>query len=377
VKTRHELVAEAKAVVAEITPEAAHERMSGGGGPLVIDVREPDEVAGGVIEGAQVIPRGFLELRIEDLCRDRAREIIVYCAGGTRSALAAKSLREMGYERAVSMAGGFDGWKGSGLPWKVEAQLSAGQKARYARHLLLPEVGEAGQRKLLASKVLIVGAGGLGSPAAFYLAAAGVGTLGIVDHDRVDLSNLQRQILHRERDAGVAKVDSAARAIGELNSDVRVRKYQERLSADNVARILGDEAWDVLLDGCDNFSTRYLINDACVAARLPNVHGSIYRFEGQISVFAPSLGGPCYRCLYPEPPPPEFAPNCAEAGVVGALPGVVGTLQAIEVIKLLLGKGEALTGRLLQFDALANRWRELKLSRDQSCRVCGEASRQS
>ena len=369
--TKDQLISQAKAGIREATPDQVRARLEGRPEVLLLDVREGEEVATGIIPRAKHIPRGFLELRIEDLERDREREIILYCAGGNRSALAARSLRELGYTNVTSMSGGFTGWKNAGLPWVVEPQLTQEQKVRYSRHIMLPEVGEDGQKRLLGAKVLLVGAGGLGSPAGFYLAAAGVGTLGIVDPDVVDTSNLQRQILHRSQDAGTPKVDSAERAIRDLNPDVRVVKYREMLTSENIMRIL-DEGWEVVVDGCDNFPTRYLINDACVFRGIPNVHGSIFQFEGQTAVFAPALGGPCYRCLYPEPPPPGLAPSCGEAGVIGALPGIVGTLQAMEAVKLLLGKGDPLVGRLLQFDAMGMHFRELKLKRDPGCPVCGE-----
>lgn len=366
------LIEKTKAEIAEASVEQVRTRLESNPDAVLLDVREADEVATGTIPRATHIPRGFLELRVENVERDRDAEIIVYCAGGTRSALAARSLKELGYTNVTSMIGGFNGWKTAGFPWHVEPQLSQSQKIRYSRHLLLPEVGEEGQKKLLASKVLLVGAGGLGAPSAFYLAAAGVGHIGIVDPDVVDYSNLQRQIIHRDKDAGVPKVDSAERAIVELNPDVKVTKYAELLTSKNIMKIL-DDGWEIVVDGCDNFQTRYLINDACVFRKVPNVHGSIFQFEGQASVFAPSLGGPCYRCLYPEPPPPGMAPSCSEAGVIGALPGIIGTIQAMETLKIILGRGAPLTGRLMQFDALDMKWRELKLQRDPSCPVCGES----
>ncbi len=371
VLTKDELVRRTKAAIREISPEDVKARLGLPHPPLLLDVREADEVATGVVSGARHIPRGFLELRIEDVERHRDREIIVYCAGGIRSALATRSLEELGYKNVASMTGGFTGWKNKGLPWSVEPTLSPEQLVRYSRHLTLSEVGEDGQKRLLSSRILLIGAGGLGSPTAYYLAAAGVGTIGLVDPDTVDRSNLQRQILHRDADIGVLKVDSGERAMRDLNPDVKVKKYAERLSSENVMRIL-DEGWDVVVDGCDNFPTRYLVNDACVFRKIPNVHGSIFRFEGQVSVFAPALGGPCYRCLYPEPPPPGMAPSCAEAGVIGALPGIIGTMQAIEAVKLVLKKGRSLVGRLLQYDALEQSWRELKLRRDPSCPVCSD-----
>ncbi|MCB9652143.1 MAG: molybdopterin-synthase adenylyltransferase MoeB [Deltaproteobacteria bacterium] len=370
--SRDQLLAQTRAVVPELDPQGAHDRLEANPDAILLDVREADEVATGLIPGARHVPRGFLELRIEDVTRDRARELIVYCAGGTRSVLAAKTLQDMGYAEVSSMSGGFSAWKAHGLPWVVEKQLTPEQKIRYSRHILLPEVGEAGQKRLLDARVLLVGAGGLGSPIGLYLAAAGVGTVGVVDPDLVDTSNLQRQIIHRSDDAGGRKVDSAERAMRDLNPDVQVVKYPERLTAANIDRIL-DDGWELVVDGCDNFATRYLINDACVFRKLPNVHGSIYRFEGQAAVFAPHLGGPCYRCLYPEPPPPGAAPSCAEAGVIGALPGLIGTVQATETLKLLLGVGRPLIGRLSQLDALDMSWRELKIHRDPRCPVCGEA----
>ncbi|MCK6545829.1 molybdopterin-synthase adenylyltransferase MoeB [Myxococcota bacterium] len=368
--TKDELLARAKQQIREISPEHLHAALASSP-PLVVDVREPDEVASGQLRDAVHVPRGFLELRIESVEPDRRRPIVVYCAGGSRSAFAAKSLAELGYEDVQSLAGGFNAWKNKGYPWTVEPRLSDAQRARYARHLLLPEVGERGQLTLLGAKVLLVGAGGLGSPVALYLAAAGVGTLGVVDPDTVDASNLQRQVLHRSADVGVPKVDSAARAIRDLNPDVKVVTYPELLTSANVMRIL-DDGWQVVVDGSDNFQTRYLVNDACVFRKLPNVHGSIFRFEGQATVFAPGLGGPCYRCLFPEPPPPGMAPSCAEAGVIGALPGLIGTVQAMEVVKLLLGRGSPLVGRLVQLDALEMKWRTLQLRRDPACPVCGD-----
>lgn len=368
---KDQLIARARAEVKELSPEETHARQGDNPGLVLVDIRESDEVATGIIEGAHHVPRGFLELRIESIAADRDAELVLYCAGGTRSALAARALREMGYSNVASLSSGFNGWKTKGLPWVESKQLSPDQKIRYARHLLLSQVGEAGQKKLLEARVLLVGAGGLGSPIGLYLGAAGVGHIGVVDPDVVDVSNLQRQIMHRSADAGVPKVDSAARALGDLNPDVRITTYQERLSRENVDRIL-DDGWQIVVDGCDNFATRYLVNDACVFRGLPNVHGSIFQFEGQASVFAPNLGGPCYRCLYPEPPPPGMAPSCAEAGVIGALPGLIGTVQATETLKLILGVGEPLVGRLMQLDALEMRWRELKFRRDPRCPVCGE-----
>jgi adenylyltransferase/sulfurtransferase len=369
--TKDQLIQKTKQSIKEVTPEQVRARLEAQPDLLILDVREADEVATGKVKQAVHVPRGFLELKIEGLTRDRNREIVVYCAGGVRSALAARSLEEMGYANVTSMSGGFGAWKNKGYAWGVEPTLSQEQKIRYSRHLLLEQVDEEGQLKLLGAKVLLVGAGGLGSPAAFYLAAAGVGTIGIVDPDVVDYSNLQRQILHRNADVGVPKVESAARAMRDLNPDVKVVQYRELVTSANIMRIL-DDGWEIVVDGCDNFQTRYLINDACVLRKVPNVHGSIFQFDGQASVFAPVLGGPCYRCLYPEPPPPGMVPSCAEAGVLGVLPGIVGTLQAMETIKLILGTGAPLVGRLLQYEALENRWRELKLRRDPNCPMCGD-----
>ncbi|MFN8594549.1 MAG: molybdopterin-synthase adenylyltransferase MoeB [Thermomicrobiales bacterium] len=337
-------------------------------GATLIDVREQDEVDQGIVPGAIHIPRGYLEMRIEEAVRDRDTPIIVYCAGGVRSAFAADALHHLGYCNVVSMAGGFSGWKAAGLPWRVPKTLTAEQRRRYSRHLLIPEVGEEGQRKLLDAKVLLVGAGGLGSPAALYLAAAGVGTLGLVDADIVDDSNLQRQVIHSTERLGMPKVESAREAILALNPDVHVIAHETRLYKENVLDIFAD--YDIILDGTDNFATRYLINDACVLLDKPNAHGSIFRFEGQATTFVPYVG-PCYRCLFPTPPPPELAPSCAEAGVLGLLPGTIGIIQATEVAKLILGIGEPLIGRLLTYDALEMEFRELRLSRDPQCPMCG------
>lgn len=334
---------------------------------VVIDVREPDEWETGHVEGALHVPRGFLELRIEALVPARDARILLYCAGGNRSLLAAESLQRLGYGNVASVAGGFKRWKDEGRPFVVPASLSADDRRRYARHLVIPEVGEAGQARLLGSRVLLVGAGGLGSPAALYLAAAGVGTLTIVDDDVVDESNLQRQVLHDTRRLGVPKTESARERLGALNPGIRIEAVRERLTRENVDRLFAGQ--HVVLDGADNFATRYLVNDACVKHSLPNVHGSVFRFEGQCTVLWPGKG-PCYRCLYPEPPPPELAPNCAEAGVLGVLPGVIGLLEAVEVLKILLGVGEPLVGRLLAYEALSATFVELKVRRDPECPVC-------
>jgi molybdopterin/thiamine biosynthesis adenylyltransferase/rhodanese-related sulfurtransferase len=339
------------------------------GDVTLIDVREQDEYVQGYIPGATWIPRGYLELRIEETVPDRDRPMILYCAGGTRSALAARSLRELGYSRVKSMAGGFTSWKRNGYPFDMPIVMNKDQEVRYSRHTLLPEVGTAGQIKLLQSKVLCIGAGGLGSPSSLYLAAAGVGTIGIIDDDVVDSSNLQRQILHSTERVGMPKVDSAEKTIVGLNPDVKVKKYRERLTSENVLDIIG--GYDVIVDGADNFQTRYLLNDSALKLGKPVVHSSIFRFEGQLTVFS-AEGRPCYRCLYPEPPPPEEAPSCQEAGVLGVLPGIMGVLQATEAIKLILGLGTTLAGRLLVYDALKTKFRELKLRHDPKCPTCGE-----
>jgi molybdopterin/thiamine biosynthesis adenylyltransferase/rhodanese-related sulfurtransferase len=365
-KTFRDLLEETKASIREIDVQTAdHLRREGG---LLVDVREQDEVDQGAVPGALHIPRGYLELQIEEKAPDRNRPIAIYCAGGTRSVFAAKALQDLGYTDVASVAGGFNSWKNASLAWGVPQSLSPDQRRRYSRHLLIPEVGEEGQKKLLDARVLLVGAGGLGAPAAFYLAAAGVGTLGVLDADTVDDSNLQRQIVHTTDRIGMSKVASARIAIEGLNPDVKVIEHETRLTKDNVLDIFA--GYDVILDGTDNFATRYLINDATVLLKKPNIHGSIFRFEGQATSFMPGEG-PCYRCLFPTPPPPELAPSCAEAGVLGVLPGTVGMLQATEVIKFILGIGEPLIGRLLTYDALSTEFRTLKLSRDPHCPMCG------
>jgi sulfur-carrier protein adenylyltransferase/sulfurtransferase len=366
-----EYLQQVKSEIDELDVTQAHEVLDAPDRPLVVDVRELDEWTEGRIPGAVHISRGNLESRIEQAAPDRARPILVYCASGSRSAFAAKSLEELGYENVVSLRGGYTDWKRSGLPTELPRALDGEQRQRYSRHILIPEVGEEGQLKLLDSRVLLLGAGGLGSPSALYLAAAGVGRIGIVDDDRVDASNLQRQVLHSTGSLGEWKAESAKRTLSELNPDIEVVPYLERLNSENVERILAD-GWDVIVDGTDNFPTRYLINDAAVWHGIPLVHGSIYRFEGQATVFDTKAGGPCYRCLFPQPPPPELAPSCAEGGVLGVLPGIVGSLQASEALKLCLGIGEPLVGRLLLFDALATEFSEVRLRRDPSCPVCGE-----
>ena len=367
--TYRELLQQVRSEISEVDATHARELIDSGG-PLVIDVREQNEWDEGHIPGAVHVPRGNLESRIERAAPDHSRPVLVYCSVGNRSAFAAKTLAELGYGDVVSLSGGFTDWKRNGFPVQLQAGLDAPRRARYSRHLLIPEVGEEGQLKLLDSKVLLVGAGGLGSPASLYLAAAGVGRLGIVDADVVDESNLQRQIVHSTESLGEPKVDSAKRAIEALNPDVEVVAYKERLTSENIERILAD-GWDVIVDGADNFPTRYLVNDAAVWHDIPVVHGSIYRFEGQVTVFKPHVG-PCYRCLFATPPPPELAPSCAEGGVLGVLPGVIGSLQASEALKLALGIGEPLIGRLLLFDALSAEFNEVKLRRDPDCPVCGD-----
>jgi sulfur-carrier protein adenylyltransferase/sulfurtransferase len=336
--------------------------------PVLLDVREPDEYEQGAVPGAIHIPRGHLESQVESKITDKDAEVLIYCAGGTRSAFAAETLGQLGYTNVVSVAGGFNKWKNEGRDWRTPQVLTPEQRNRYQRHLLLPEVSESGQQKLLDSKVLLLGAGGLGSPAALYLAAAGVGTLGIIDMDVVDASNLQRQILHNMDRLGDRKVDSAKKTLTLLNPDVNVVTYDVRLGADNILDII--DGYDVIVDGTDNFPTRYLVNDASLLKKIPVVYGAIFRFEGQASVFHP-YEGPCYRCLLPEPPPAELAPSCAEAGVLGVLPGIIGSIQAMEAIKILLGLGETLAGRLLAYDALEESFRTFKVPRDPDCPACG------
>jgi molybdopterin/thiamine biosynthesis adenylyltransferase/rhodanese-related sulfurtransferase len=354
--------------ISEIDVNGLETRLNNGAPPVLIDVREQDEYSQGFIAGARWIPRGFLELRIEDAVPDRDRPIILYCAGGARSALSARALHELGYTSVESLAGGFNAWKRAGQPFDIPVTLSSEQQARYSRHTMLPEVGEAGQIKLLKSRVLCIGAGGLGSPSSMYLAAAGVGTIGMVDDDVVDASNLQRQILHSTDRVGVHKVESASRTLTGLNPDVKVIEHRTRIDSSNALDIIS--GYDAIVDGADNFQARYLVNDAALKLGVPVVHASIFRFEGQLTVF-PAEGGPCYRCLYPAPPPPEEAPSCSEAGVLGVLPGVMGVLQATEAVKVLLGLGTTLAGRLLVYDALRSRFRELKLRGDQGCSTCG------
>jgi len=355
-----ELLNKAKSVINEIDTAGAQQRILNSS-PIVLDIREPDEFEQGAVDGVTHIPRGHLEAQVEQRIQDHDAEIIVYCAGGVRSAFAAQTLGELGYTDVASMDGGFGKWKDEGRNWVTPQTLSPEQRNRYQRHLLLPEIGDEGQQTLLNARVLMLGAGGLGSPAALYLAAAGVGTIGIIDMDVVDESNLQRQILHNLDRIGDRKVDSAKKTLTLLNPDVDVVTYDTRLGADNILDIL--QGWDVVVDGADNFPSRYILNDASVKLGIPVVHGSIYRFEGQITVFDP-LNGPTYRDYIPVPPPAELAPSCAEAGVLGVLPGIVGTIQALETIKVILSLGDSLRGRILAFDSLEMSFREFKLRVD-------------
>ncbi|MYE66084.1 MAG: molybdopterin-synthase adenylyltransferase MoeB [Acidimicrobiaceae bacterium] len=359
-----ELLQQAKSQIREVDTAGGEQLLAEGW--TLLDVREPDEYEQGAIAGSVHIPRGQLESSIENRIADRSTPLVAMCAGGVRSAFAAVTLEQMGYTDVASMDGGFNKWKDEGRAWERPRTLTPDQRNRYQRHLLVPEVGEEGQIKLLDAKVLLLGAGGLGSPAALYLAAAGVGTIGVIDMDVVDESNLQRQILHNVDRVGDRKVDSAKKTLTALNPDVNVVTYDTRLGADNIMEIL--EGYDVVVDGADNFPSRYLLNDASVKLGIPVVHGSIFRFEGQITVFDPR-NGPTYRDMLPEPPPPEMAPSCAEAGVLGVLPGIVGSVQALEALKLILGVGDSLRGRLVAFDALEMSFREFKLRPDPSNEV--------
>ena len=374
--SRDQLVQLAKSEITEISAQELKQRLQKHEALTLVDVREREEFVQGHIPAATFIPRGYLELQIEQHQMDRDKPVVVYCAGGVRSALAARNLKEMGYTNVISLIGGFNGWKNAGFDFKVPIVLNEEQRIRYSRHTLLNEIGEAGQIKLIESKVLLIGAGGLGSPAAMYLAAAGVGTLGIVDFDTVDVSNLQRQLLHGNKDVGRPKVESAADRIKDINPDVKVIGYREPITSHNALEIIRD--YDIVLNGSDNFPTRYLVNDACQFLGKPLVDASIFMFEGQATVYQPAVpdqgieGGPCYRCLYPDPPPPGEVPSCAEAGVLGVLPGIVGSIQAIEAIKMLLGIGEPLIGRLLMIDTLDMSFRTLKVRRNPDCPVCGD-----
>ena len=364
--TPRDLLNAAKAEIREVEPIDVAARLDH---YTLLDVREPDEYEQGAVPGAVHVARGNLEFSIEGRLPDKNAPIAVYCAGGVRSAFATKTLQELGYSDVVSIIGGFNKWKDEGLVWREPRTMTQDQRIRYHRHLLLPEVGEAGQMKLLDAKVLLLGAGGLGSPAALYLAAAGVGTLGIIDMDVVDSSNLQRQILHNTERIGMRKVESAKLTLTAMNPDLVVNTYDVRLGADNILDIF--DGYDVIVDGTDNFPTRYLVNDAALVKNIPVVHGSIFRFEGQITVFNPYIG-PCYRCMIPEPPPADLAPSCVEAGVLGVLPGIVGSIQAVETIKLLLELGDPLVGRLMTYDALDQSFRTFKVRRDPSCPACGD-----
>ena len=364
--TPRDLLNAAKAQIREVEPADVAARLDH---YILLDVREPEEYEQGAVPGAVHVARGNLEFSVEGRIADKHAPLAVYCAGGVRSAFAARTLQELGYTDVVSVIGGFNRWKDEGLVWTTPQTLSPDQRVRYQRHLLLPEVGEKGQIKLLESKVLLLGAGGLGSPAALYLAAAGVGTLGIIDMDVVDSSNLQRQILHNVDRVGMRKVDSAKITLSAMNPDLKVNTYDTRLGADNILDVI--DGYDVIVDGTDNFPTRYLVNDAALLKNIPVVHGSIFRFEGQATVFKPFVG-PCYRCMIPEPPPAELAPSCAEAGVLGVLPGIIGSIQAIETIKLLLELGDPLVGRLLTYDSMDQSFRTFKVRRDPSCPACGE-----
>jgi molybdopterin/thiamine biosynthesis adenylyltransferase/rhodanese-related sulfurtransferase len=361
-----EVLRQIKSRIAEVDPATVREQISNGA--VLVDVRELEEWGAGHIPGARHVPKSYLESRIEAAVPDRSAHVILYCASGNRSAWAARTLIEdLGYQHVESMTGGFTLWKDRGYEVEVPRTLSAEQRERYSRHLLLPEVGAEGQQKLLDAKVLLLGAGGLGAPAALYLAAAGVGTLGIVDSDAVDLSNLQRQVIHSTERIGVSKVDSAEQTITALNPDVNVEKHPLRLGPDNIMDVL--PGYDIVVDGLDNFPTRYLLNDASVRLGIPVVSAAILGFEGQLSVFKP-FEGPCYRCLFPVPPPAELAPSCGANGVLGVLPGTMGLLQATEVIKLILGQGDPLIGRLLMYDALAATFTEVRVRRDPDCPIC-------
>ncbi|HEY7701171.1 MAG TPA: molybdopterin-synthase adenylyltransferase MoeB [Candidatus Limnocylindrales bacterium] len=368
-KSYADLLREARAQIREVTAQEVEALPAGAA--TIVDVREASEWEQGHIPGAHHVSKSYIEQQIEAAAPDRDAPIILYCAGGIRSLFAAQTLADMGYADVASMSGGFQAWKGAGFEFETPVVLDAEQKQRYSRHLLIPEVGSAGQKRLLESRALLIGAGGLGSPAALYLAAAGVGTIGLVDFDVVDVSNLQRQIVHTTDRVGQRKVESARISINALNPEVKVVEHEEMLTADNVERLI--DGYDVILDGTDTFETRYVLNDAAVAAGIPVVHASVFRFEGQLTTFIP-FEGPCYRCLYPTPPPPELAPGCSVAGVLGVVPGILGLLQTNEALKVLLGIGQTLAGRLLLFDALETEFTELQLRRDPECPVCSEAA---
>ena len=363
-----ERLIELRSEVERTTPDRLRADVESGLEPQILDVREQDEVERGIIPGAVHLSRAHFESRVEDVVPDKSRPVVVYCASGVRSLFAAKTLQEFGYENVASMDGGFNAWRDLGYDYDVPRVLDAGQRDRYSRHILLPEVGEEGQARLLDAKVLSIGAGGLGSPALLYLAAAGVGTIGIVDSDTVEESNLQRQVIHNTERVGMLKAESAKETLTKLNPDVKVETHPFRLEASNARELMSD--YDVIIDGTDNFDTRYVVNDASVELRKPVVHGSIFRFEGMVSTFLPFVG-PCYQCLYPEQPPAGMAPSCSEAGVLGVLPGIVGNLQANEALKLIVGYGEPLVGRLLIFDAQTTKFSEVKVRRDPGCPACG------
>ncbi len=369
-KTSKNIIDEARASIKQIDLDQAR-KMIEQPGTVLIDVRESDEWRQGHIPNATFIARGFLELRVEEKVPDRKTAVILQCASGTRSLLAARTLRELGYENVHNLTGGFNAWKDKGLPWVAERQFTADEITRYSRHFVIPEVGEKGQAKLLESKVMLLGAGALGSPSALYLAAAGVGTIGVVDFDVVDLSNLQRQIIHATDRVGMLKTESLEKSLKALNPNVKVNRHDVRLSSENAMEVIAP--YDVIVNCGDNFPARYLINDACVFAKKPLVDGAIFRFEGNATVFYAAKGGPCYRCLYPEPAPPDMAPSCAEAGVLGALPGIIGSIEALEAIKLLIGAGQPLIGRMVYFDTLSSDYvRVLKIKRNPDCPVCGD-----
>lgn len=368
--TSDQLVAKLKKEIGEIDAHELARQLKSDKPVKLIDIREPDEWAQGHVPGAVHIPRGYLELQVENHAPRRDQPIAVMCAGGTRSLFGARDLAALGYTNVVSVAGGFNGWKNAGFKFSVPRRLNEDQRLRYSRHTIMPEVGEEGQLKLLDASVLLIGAGGLGSPTAIYLAAAGVGKIGIIDFDVVDTSNLQRQIIHRLEDVDKPKVESAARTIAQINPDVKVVGHRTQLTSHNAFEIISQ--YDLVINGSDNFPTRYLVNDACVLLGKKLIDASIFRFEGQVTVFDPTEDGPCYRCLYPDPPPPGEVPSCAEGGVLGVLPGIIGSLQAMEAIKLILGVGDPLTGRLLLYDALDGEFRQVKVTKNPHCPVCGE-----
>ncbi len=368
--TGAELLQRVKRSVAEIDVYQLKEALERSQKPLLIDIRELDEWAQGKVKGAFHLPRGLLEFQIENLVVNRDAPVALMCAGGVRTVLAARSLAEMGYTNVASVAGGFGAWKNAGFPFETPRLLTDEQRARYSRHTIMPEVGEDGQLKLLDAKVLLIGVGGLGSPAAIYLAAAGVGTIGLVDFDVVDASNLQRQIIHRLSSIDRPKVESARDTIAQLNPDVKVVGHRAQITSQNAFEIIG--RYDLVLNGSDNFPTRYLVNDACALLGKPLIDASVFRFDGQVTVYDTARGGPCYRCQYPDPPPPGEVPGCAEGGVLGVLPGIIGSLQTVEAIKLILEVGTPLVGRSVQYDALEGEFREFRIRKNPDCPVCGQ-----